>query len=197
MNNLIIISAPSGSGKTTICKYLQKLDSSINFSVSCTTRQKRENEVEGKDYFFTTNTKFEEKIKDGKFVEWEQIHGDFYYGTLKSTLDEIINKDKTILLELDVKGAMSVKKLYPKKSLSIFIEPPSVEDLKLRLQKRGADDNERIVKRLGRLDSELAYKSNFDYHVINDDLDQAVKEIMNIINNKNKGVLYGSWTTIY
>ena len=192
MNNLIIISAPSGSGKTTICKYLQKLDSSINFSVSCTTRQKRENEVEGKDYFFTTNTKFEEKIKDDKFVEWEQIHGDFYYGTLKSTLDEIINKDKTILLELDVKGAMSVKKLYPKKSLSIFIEPPSVEDLKLRLQKRGADDNERIVKRLGRLDSELAYKSNFDYHVINDDLDQAVKEIMNIINNKNKGVLYGS-----
>ena len=192
MNNLIIISAPSGSGKTTICKYLQKLDSSINFSVSCTTRQKRENEVEGKDYFFTTNTKFEEKIKDGKFVEWEQIHGDFYYGTLKSTLDEIINKDKTILLELDVKGAMSVKKLYPKKSLSIFIEPPSVEDLKLRLQKRGADDNERIVKRLERLDSELAYKSNFDYHVINDDLDQAVKEIMNIINNKNKGVLYGS-----
>lgn len=192
MNNLIIISAPSGSGKTTICKYLQKLDSSINFSVSCTTRQKRENEVEGKDYFFTTNTKFEEKIKDGKFVEWEQIHGDFYYGTLKSTLDEIINKDKTILLELDVKGAMSLKKLYPKKSLSIFIEPPSVEDLKLRLQKRGADDNERIVKRLGRLDSELAYKSNFDYHVINDDLDQAVKEIMNIINNKNKGVLYGS-----
>ena len=192
MNNLIIISAPSGSGKTTICKYLQKLDSSINFSVSCTTRQKRENEVEGKDYFFTTNTKFKEKIKDGKFVEWEQIHGDFYYGTLKSTLDEIINKDKTILLELDVKGAMSVKKLYPKKSLSIFIEPPSVEDLKLRLQKRGADDNERIVKRLGRLDSELAYKSNFDYHVINDDLDQAVKEIMNIINNKNKGVLYGS-----
>ena len=192
MNNLIIISAPSGSGKTTICKYLQKLDSSINFSVSFTTRQKRENEVEGKDYFFTTNTKFEEKIKDGEFVEWEQIHGDFYYGTLKSTLDEIINKDKTILLELDVKGAMSVKKLYPKKSLSIFIEPPSVEDLKLRLQKRGADDNERIVKRLGRLDSELAYKSNFDYHVINDDLDQAVKEIMNIINNKNKGVLYGS-----
>ena len=192
MNNLIIISAPSGSGKTTICKYLQKLDSSINFSVSCTTRQKRENEVEGKDYFFTTDTKFEEKIKDGKFVEWEQIHGDFYYGTLKSTLDDIINNDKTILLELDVKGAMSVKKLYPKKSLSIFIEPPSVEDLKLRLQKRGADDNERIVKRLGRLDSELAYKSNFDYHVINDDLDQAVKEIMNIINNKNKGVLYGS-----
>ena len=88
-------------------------------------------------------------------------------------------------------------KSTPTVSLSIFIEPPSVEDLKLSLQKRGADDNERIVKRLGRLDTELAYKSNFDYHVINDDLDQAVKEIMNIINNKNKGVLYGSWTTIY
>jgi guanylate kinase len=192
MNNFIIISAPSGSGKTTICKYLQKLDSSIIFSVSCTTRQIRENEIDGKDYFFTSNSKFEKKIKDDKFVEWEKIHGNFYYGTLKSTLDEAINKDKTILLELDVKGAMSVKKLYPTKSLSIFVEPPSVEDLKYRLQKRGTDSNERIIKRLERLDSELAYKSNFDYHIINDDLDQAVNEIMNIIKNKNKGVNYGS-----
>ena len=192
MNNFIIISAPSGSGKTTICKYLQKLDSSIIFSVSCTTRQIRENEIDGKDYFFTSNSKFEKKIKDDKFVEWEKIHGNFYYGTLKSTLDETINKDKMILLELDVKGAMSVKKLYPTKSLSIFVEPPSVEDLKYRLQKRGTDSNERIIKRLERLDSELAYKSNFDYHIINDDLDQAVNEIMNIIKNKNKGVNYGS-----
>ena len=85
MNNFIIISAPSGSGKTTICKYLQKLDSSINFSVSCTTRQKRANEIEGKDYFFITNEEFEKKINDAKFIEWEQIHGNFYYGTLKST----------------------------------------------------------------------------------------------------------------
>jgi len=192
MNNFIIISAPSGSGKTTICKYLQKLDSSIIFSVSCTTRQIRENEIDGKDYFFTSNSKFEKKIKDDKFVEWEKIHGNFYYGTLKSTLDEAINKDKMILLELDVKGAMSVKKLYPTKSLSIFVEPPSVEDLKYRLQKRGTDSNERIIKRLERLDSELAYKSNFDYHIINDDLDQAVNKIMNIIKNKNKGVNYGS-----
>jgi guanylate kinase len=192
MNNFIIISAPSGSGKTTICKYLQKLDSSIIFSVSCTTRQIRENEIDGKDYFFTSNLKFEKKIKDDKFVEWEKIHGNFYYGTLKSTLDEAINKDKMILLELDVKGAMSVKKLYPTKSLSIFVEPPSVEDLKYRLQKRGTDSNERIIKRLERLDSELAYKSNFDYHIINDDLNQAVNKIMNIIKNKNKGVIYGS-----
>ena len=192
MNNFIIISAPSGSGKTTICKYLQKLDSSISFSVSCTTRQKRANEVEGKDYFFITNEKFEKKINDAKFIEWEQIHGNFYYGTLKSTLEKAINEDKRILLELDVKGAMSVKKLYPNKSLSIFIEPPSVEVLKLRLEKRGTDNDERIIKRLERLESELSYKSNFDYHVINDDLDQAVNEIMNIIKNKSKGVYYGS-----
>ena len=192
MNNFIIISAPSGSGKTTICKYLQKLDSSINFSVSCTTRQKRANELEGKDYFFITNEEFEKKINDAKFIEWEQIHGDFYYGTLKSSLEEAINEDKRILLELDVKGAMSVKKLYPNKSLSIFIEPPSVEVLKLRLEKRGTDNDERIIKRLERLESELSYKSNFDYHVINDDLDQAVNEIMNIIKNKSKGVYYGS-----
>ena len=192
MNNFIIISAPSGSGKTTICKYLQKLDSSINFSISCTTRQKRENEVEGKDYFFITNDEFEEKIQDNKFIEWEQIHGNFYYGTLKSTLDEAINKDKTILLELDVKGAMSVKNLYPTKTLSIFIVPPSVEELKIRLEKRGTDNYERIIKRLERLESELSYKTNFDYHIINDDLDLAVKEIMSIIKNKNKGVYYGS-----
>ena len=192
MNNFIIISAPSGSGKTTICKYLQKLDSSINFSVSCTTRQKRANEVEGKDYFFITNEEFEKKINDAKFIEWEQIHGDFYYGTLKSTLEEAINEDKRILLELDVKGAMSVKKLYPNKSLSIFIEPPSIEVLKLRLEKRGADNDQRIIKRLERLESELSYKSNFDYHIINDDLDQAVNEIMNIIINETKGVSYGS-----
>ena len=192
MNNFIIISAPSGSGKTTICKYLQKLDSSINFSVSCTTRQKRANEVEGKDYFFITNEEFEKKINDAKFIEWEQIHGNFYYGTLKSTLEEAINEDKRILLELDVKGAMSVKKLYPNKSLSIFIEPPSVEVLKLRLEKRGTDNDERIIKRLERLESELSYKSNFDYHIINDDLDQAVNEIMSIIKNESKGVSYGS-----
>ena len=192
MNNFIIISAPSGSGKTTICKYLQKLDSSINFSVSCTTRQKRANELEGKDYFFITNEEFEKKINDAKFIEWEQIHGDFYYGTLKSTLEKAINEDKRILLELDVKGAMSVKKLYPNKSLSIFIEPPSVEVLKLRLEKRGTDNDQRIIKRLERLESELSYKSNFDYHVINDDLDQAVNEIMSIIKNESKGVFYGS-----
>ena len=192
MNNFIIISAPSGSGKTTICKYLQKLDSSINFSVSCTTRQKRANEVEGKDYFFITNEEFEKKINDAKFIEWEQIHGNFYYGTLKSTLEKAINEDKRILLELDVKGATSVKKLYPNKSLSIFIEPPSIEVLKLRLEKRGTDNDERIIKRLERLESELSYKSNFDYHVINDDLDQAVNEIMSIIKNESKGVSYGS-----
>ena len=192
MNNFIIISAPSGSGKTTICKYLQKLDSSINFSVSCTTRQKRANEVEGKDYFFITNEEFEKKINDAKFIEWEQIHGNFYYGTLNSTLEKAINEDKRILLELDVKGATSVKKLYPNKSLSIFIEPPSVEVLKLRLEKRGTDNDERIIKRLERLESELSYKSNFDYHVINDDLDQAVNEIMKIIKNESKGVYYGS-----
>ena len=192
MNNFIIISAPSGSGKTTICKYLQKLDSSINFSISCTTRQKRENEVEGEDYFFISNEEFEKKINDNKFIEWEQIHGNFYYGTLKSTLEKAINEDKRILLELDVKGAMTVKKLYPNKSLSIFIEPPSVEVLKLRLEKRGTDNDERIIKRLERLESELSYKSNFDYHVINDDLDQAVNEIMSIIINESKGVSYGS-----
>ena len=191
MKNFFVISGSSGSGKTTLLELLSR-DLNMDISVSCTTRQKRENEIEGNDYYFITNSIFEKKIKENKFVEWEKIHGNFFYGTLKSSLDEAIKNDKTILLELDVKGAMSVKKLYPNKSLSIFIEPPSVEDLKIRLEKRGTDNNERIIKRLERLESELTYKSNFDYHVINDDLDQAVNEIMKIIKKENKGVYYGS-----
>lgn len=192
MNNFIIISAPSGTGKTSICKYIQRIDTSIGFSVSCTTRHKRKNEVDGTDYFFIPSTEFEIKIKNNEFIEWEQIHGSDYYGTLKSSLTEAVVEDRKILLELDVKGAMSVKKKYPDNSLSIFIEPPSIEELKNRLEKRGADSNERIIKRLERYNSEVSYKANFDYHIINDDLERANNEIMNIIKNKNKGVHYGS-----
>ena len=192
MKNLIIISAPSGSGKTTLCRALEKKDPEIQFSVSCTTRPIRHNEVDGRDYHFITNEEFENKIKENEFAEWEEIHGNFFYGTLKSVLNDAIARKRVLLLELDVQGAMSVKKLYPDSSLSIFVLPPSLDDLRKRLIRRGTDTEDRIAKRLARLQHELGYKKKFDRHIINDDVDRAVNEIIEIINHENEGVLYGT-----
>ena len=192
MKNLIIISAPSGSGKTTLCRALQRRDESIRFSVSCTTREKRKGEIDGVDYTFLTDQEFKKLIENGDFAEWEQIHGNYYYGTLKSILEAAIRQQELLLLELDVKGAMSIKNIYSEKTLSIFVEPPSMDDLHTRLVKRGTDSEERIAKRLERLSAELEYKSNFDHHIINDDIKQAVDEIMDILQHENEGVYYGS-----
>ena len=192
MKNLIVISAPSGSGKTTLCRALQAKDPTIQFSISFTTREKRSDEVDGIDYRFINDATFRSGIKLGEFAEWEQIHGDFYYGTPKAILQSAIDNEKLLLLELDVKGAMSIKELFPDNSISIFVEPPSLEDLEIRLQKRGTDSNERIKKRLERLESELAYKIQFDHHVINDNVDRAVNEILNILQHENEGVYYGT-----
>ena len=192
MKNLIIISAPSGSGKTTLCRALQKKDQSFRFSVSCTTREIRKGEVDGVDYLFLTNEGFENEINTNNLAEWEQIHGDYYYGTLKSTLDNAFKRRELLLLELDVKGAKSIKAIYPEQTISIFVEPPSLNDLRTRLINRGTDSEERITKRLDRLSVELDYKSNFEHNVVNDNLDRAVDEIMNIIQQENEGMYYGS-----
>jgi|TARA_Y100000782_G_scaffold105876_1_gene126271 guanylate kinase len=192
MKNLIILSAPSGSGKTTLCRALQRRDESIGFSVSCTSRTKRKGEINGVDYTFLTDQEFKKRIENGEFAEWEQIHGNYYYGTLKAILEAAIQHQELLLLELDVKGAMSIKNIYSEKTLSIFVEPPSMDDLYTRLVKRGTDSEKRIAKRLERLTAELEYKSNFDHHIINDDVKNAVDEIMNIIQHENEGVYYGS-----
>jgi len=191
MKNLIILSAPSGSGKTTLCRALQRRDESIGFSVSCTSRKKRKGEINGVDYTFLTDQEFKKRIENGEFAEWEQIHGNYYYGTLKAILEAAIQHQELLLLELDVKGAMSIKNIYSEKTLSIFVEPPSMDDLYTRLVKRGTDSEKRIAKRLERLTAELEYKSNFDHHIINDDVKNAVDEIMNIIQHENEGVYYG------
>jgi len=162
MKNLIILSAPSGSGKTTLCRALQRRDESIRFSVSCTSRKKRKGEINGVDYTFLTDQEFKKRIENGEFAEWEQIHGNYYYGTLKAILEAAIQHQELLLLELDVKGAMSIKNIYSEKTLSIFVEPPSMDDLYTRLVKRGTDSEERIAKRLERLTAELEYKSNSD-----------------------------------
>ena len=192
MKNLIIVAAPSGTGKTTICKVLQERDKTINFSVSCTTRKPRAGEKDGVDYKFIDDKEFKDGIDNSSFAEWEKIHGNNYYGTLVSTLTDAVSHKQLLLLELDVKGAMAIKNLYPNNTISIFIEPPSLEELKLRLENRGTESNDNIIKRLERLHDEISFKPKFDFCIINDNINRAVNKIIKIINNQNKGVSNGS-----
>ena len=191
MINFITISAPSGSGKTTLCKALQKVEPEIEWSISYTTRDKREFERNGIDYFFISNQEFEDLIAGGYFAEWENVHG-FYYGTLASTLNNVIKKRKIMLLEMDVKGAMSIKKLFPEHTFSIFIMPPTIDELRARLRKRGTDSEKRISVRLKRFKEEMDYQEKFDYVMINENLDLAKIELQKTINKLKKGNKHGS-----
>ena len=191
MINFITISAPSGSGKTTLCKALQIVEPEIEWSISYTTRQKRSIEEEGIDYFFISEENFEELIIKGHFVEWQNVHG-FYYGTSVSSLKNAIDDNKTMLLEMDVKGSMSIKKLYPEQTFSIFIMPPSITHLRERLRSRGTDSENSINIRLKRFQEEMEFREKFDYVMINEDLDLAKIELQNTINNLKKGVKSGT-----
>lgn len=190
MRNLITISAPSGAGKTTLCRALQE-QTDMKFSVSCTTREQRNYEVDSVDYYFITDEEFQQRMENNEFVETENVHG-YMYGTLKTTIDHAIATGEVLLFEVDVKGAMSFKKLYPDKTVTLFVLPPSMDDLRARLQKRGTDSEERITKRLNRLNVEIGYEEKFDFTVINDDVQRATAEIIAIINKQNEGVLHGS-----
>jgi len=190
MKNLIIISAPSGTGKTTLCKSIRKIYPEINWSISYTTRFKRANEFDGKDYNFISKKTFDDLIKNNELAEWENVHGSLY-GTSKKTLNEIINKNKFLLLELDVKGALKLKKMYPKKTFSIFIIPPSFEVLKKRLEIRNTESENLIKIRLKRFEEEINYKSKFDHIMYNDNLDLATNELVEIVNQikrENNGI---------
>ena len=189
MKNLVIITAPSGSGKTTLCKEILKKEGKVHFSVSHTSRKMRQNEKNGIDYYFVTNEEFMEGIDKNEFIEWN-YHFDCYYGTSKSQIQKSIDKKNLILLELDVKGALSIQKIYPEQTVSIFVEPPSINDLQIRLEKRGSDSEKIIAKRLQRIEFELSHKSNFDFTVVNDKLEVATNQILEIIRNETKGVSY-------
>lgn len=176
---ILVIAAPSGAGKTTIVKCILKIFPELVFSISATTRKKRFNEQDGVEYFFLTEEKFLEKIEKNEFVEWEKTY-DYYYGTFKSFLSENIEKGKSVVLEIDVKGALTIKKMVPE-SVLIFIKPPSFEVLVERLKSRKTESAEDLQKRIDRVKMELGLEEQFDYAVENNELEKAVSEVEEII----------------
>ena len=191
MINFITISAPSGSGKTTLCKALQVVEPDIKWSISYTTREKRDIEEDGVDYYFITSDKFEDFIINGYFVEWENVHG-YYYGTSLKSLKNAIYENKMLLLEMDVKGSMNIKKLYPEKTFSIFIIPPSIEHLRDRLKNRGTDSSKRIEVRLKRFQEEMEFQNKFDYVMVNENLESAKIELQNKVRKLKQGETNGA-----
>ncbi len=178
MGKVIILSAPSGAGKTTLAKHLMaNKDFKLKFSVSATTRGPREGEINGKDYYFLTLKDFKRKIEENAFVEWEEVYPDIFYGTLKSEIERIFNEGYNILFDVDVKGGLNLKKYFGDNALSIFIAPPSFNELKKRLEARGTETPQSLQKRLARAKEELTYIDKFDTVVINDDIERAKEEI--------------------
>jgi guanylate kinase len=180
-NKIIIITAPSGAGKTSITHYLLKRFSQLSFSISAATRKPRDKEKNGADYYFISLEEFQKKIEHHEFVEWEMVYEGKYYGTLKSELQRIWKLGKTPLLDIDVKGAIHVQKQFPQGSLSIFIEPPSVEELKKRLQSRGTETSKSLQARINKATYEISFKHSFNKVIVNDQLDYACKEAEKIV----------------
>jgi guanylate kinase len=180
---LIIISAPSGSGKTTIVKKLLEKDLGLEFSISATTRPRRELEQDGKDYYFLTMDEFRKKIENDEFIEWEEVYKGHLYGTLKTEIERIWSKGKHVLFEVDVKGGIRLKKKFGKRSIALFIMPPSIEELKKRLLARGTDKNTEIEMRLAKAELELEFASRFDCIIVNKNLGEAIKEVTETISS--------------
>lgn len=175
-NKVIIFSAPSGAGKSTIVRHLLGKFPYLEFSVSATSRSPRGSEKDGVDYRFISREEFEQKIKRGEFVEYEEVYSGFYYGTLRSEVERIWSKGHIILFDIDVKGGMNIKRLYGSHALAIFVRPPSVEVLRERLLLRGTDSAEAIERRVAKASQELACSAGFDRIIINDNLESALKE---------------------
>ena len=183
MGKLIVISAPSGAGKTSIVHYLLKELPNLCFSISATSRVKRDNEFDGKDYHFLGVEQFKQKIKEDAFLEWEEVYDNQYYGTLKSEIERIWNIEKTVIFDVDVAGGINIKKQYPSECLSIFIMPPSIEVLKERLKNRGSESEESLAKRLSKAEEEISQNQEFDMVILNDDLQIACAETKKVIIN--------------
>jgi guanylate kinase len=180
-NRIIIITAPSGAGKTSITHHLLKSVAQLSFSISATTRQPRDYEKDKVDYYFISQEEFKNKIQHDEFVEWEMVYEGKYYGTLKSEVQRIWNIKKVPLLDIDVKGAIHVQQQYPETCLSIFVEPPSVGELKKRLESRGTETNESLQARINKASFEISFKHSFTKVIVNDQLERACKEAEDIV----------------
>jgi guanylate kinase len=180
---LIVFSAPSGSGKTTLVRHLLEQDLPLGFSISATSREPRGKEQDGIDYYFLSTTQFQEKIQEKAFLEYEEVYQDTFYGTLNSELDRLWSSGKQVLFDIDVVGGVTIKKKYPKETLAIFVQPPSISELESRLRKRGTDNEEKIKERIAKARTELEYAPQFDYCLINEDLDQARKEVVQVVSD--------------
>lgn len=178
---IIIITAPSGAGKTSITRHLMDCFEVLSFSVSATTRTARENERDGIDYYFIDLEQFKKKIQQKEFAEWEMVYEGKYYGTLKAELKRIWAMNKVPVLDIDVKGAIHVQQQYPENTLSIFIEPPSIEELKIRLLSRGTENEDSLQARINKASYEISFKEHFDKIIINENLENACKQAETIV----------------
>jgi guanylate kinase len=180
---LIIFSAPSGAGKTTIVKHLLRQNLNLEFSVSATSRSPRPNEVHGKDYYFLPQTEFQQKIQNEEFLEWEEVYSGIYYGTLKSEVERIRNQGKNVIFDVDVVGGLNIKKYYGNDALAVFVMPPSVDELKNRLLGRSTETGERIKMRIEKAEYELSFAKQFDFNLVNDNLELTFAEAKIIVSN--------------
>lgn len=181
MSKLFVFAAPSGAGKTTIVRYLLKKYGELAFSVSATTRPPRAHEVEGRDYYFISPEKFRELLAQDAFVEWEEVYEGLFYGTLKREVERLWAAGRHIIFDIDVKGALNIKRLYPRETLAVFVRPPSVEALRQRLLGRSTEDEATLKKRLGKAEEEMASEDKFDLVLVNDSLEEALKKAEQIV----------------
>ena len=181
---LIVFSAPSGSGKTTIVRHLLGLDKlNLEFSISATSRESRGTEIDGTDYYFLSASDFKSKIKNDEFLEWEEVYRDNFYGTLKTEVERIWAKGKNVIFDIDVSGGLRIKRKFPEETLSVFVKPPSVDALKIRLKKRKTESEDKINMRVAKASAELATAPLFDVIVINDTLEHALEEAETLVSN--------------
>ncbi len=179
---LIIFSAPSGSGKTTIVRYLlEQPELNLAFSVSATSRRRRGKEKEGEHYYFMNVSEFKKHIRDDDFLEWEEVYRDNFYGTLKSEVERLWAEGKNVIFDIDVVGGLRIKKKYPKETLAVFVKPPSVDELKIRLKKRSTESDDKINMRIAKASVELATAPQFDEIINNHDLETALKEARDLV----------------
>ncbi len=179
---LIVFSAPSGSGKTTIVQHLlAQPELKLEFSISATSRKPREGEVDGKDYYFLSLEEFKKKIKNEEFLEWEEVYRDNFYGTLKTEINKIWAKGKNAIFDIDVVGGLDIKHIYPEETLAVFVKPPSIEELKIRLKKRKTESDDKINMRVAKASIELATAPQFDFIIENINLQTALDEAYHLV----------------